>query len=189
MTQAEMAEHLAISKGYEWQLEDGRKQPSPELVEALELMEMMPVLDPPKRNGVMRDAEIITLRYIPVVSWAHAGEAFSFEELPKHWQGRVATDVKDPKAFAVDVRGDSMEPQIREGDTVILLPSQEPRNGDIVVVKFKDDGIALKLYHESRDGLTIHLASLNPVYPPCDYHPDDFDKIVPVESVVKKIRF
>lgn len=187
--QMDLAKALGRSKSYIAQLETDVGTPSDKLAHSLELLEAAPGYDRPPRGDIMRDVQLIGLRYIPVVSWAHAGEAVAFEELPKSWQEQIPSDVKDPKAFAVEVRGDSMEPQIRDGDRVILLPSQEPRNGDIVVVKFKDDGIALKLYHESQDGKTVHLASYNTLYPPRDYPVEAFEKIVPVESVVKRIRF
>ena len=136
----------------------------------------------------LRDVEI-ALRYIPVLTWSQAGRVLvAFDELPKHWQDRIPTDVRDPKAVAIEVRGDSMEPHIRQGDRVVVLPSQEPRNGDIVVAKFKDDGIVIKLYHESDGGRRVNLASFNPLYPPTDYSRDEFEVIVPVDSLVKRIR-
>lgn len=140
------------------------------------------------RGDIMRDVKFEPLRYIPVISWAQAGQFVDFEELPTDWQDRIPTNVKDPKAVAVEIRGDSMEPYFRAGDRVILLPSQEPQNGDIVVAKFKNDGIALKLYHDKNEGRVVNLASYNTLYPPQDYERTASEWIIPCDSVVKKLR-
>ena len=190
LSQPAMAERLGISKDYVWQLESGAKKPGPRIAREVELMEKAPSVSPAvtARGDIMRDVPLTKPRYIPLVSWAHAGVSEAYEELPKSWQSWVATDVTDPHAVAIEVRGDSMEPQIREGYRVIIVPSQEPRNGDLVVVKFADDGVALKLYHERDGGRIVNLASYNTLYPPQDYRREDFQWIAPVEDVIIKVR-
>ena len=190
LSQADMGARLGISKDYVWQLEAGTKKPGPRIEREVTLMEKAPDLAPATtaRADIMRDVPLTKPRYIPLVSWTHAGASEAYEELPKSWQSWVPTDVTDPHAVAIEVRGDSMEPQIREGYRVIIVPSQEPRNGDLVVVKFSDDGIALKLYHERNGGKIINLASYNTLYPPQDYKREDFQWIAPVEDVIIKVR-
>jgi len=138
---------------------------------------------------IMRDVSLSALRYIPVLSWAEAGRIIvAFDEMPENYLDKMPTDVHDPLAMGIEIRGNSMEPIIFEGDRVICLPSQEPRNGDIVVAKLANDGIVLKLYHETDNGKTIHLASFNPLYPPKTYQRSELERIVPVDSVLKKVR-
>ena len=123
----------------------------------------------------------IAVRSIPVLSWAHAGAATAYEELPKHWQEQAWTTCRDTKAFALTVEGDSMMPHCLPGDLVVLSPSEEPRHGQLVVAKLADDGILLRRY--MRAGKNIRLTAYNPVYPPEDFEPDAFHWIYPVHSL------
>ncbi len=101
-------------------------------------------------------------RMIPVVSWAHAGEADNFEELPKSWQDMVPTECRDPKAFAVRLIGDSMGPLYVEGDMLILQPGREIYSGCLAVVRLANDGILFRRV-EVR-GSDLLLVPLNPQY-------------------------
>lgn len=127
------------------------------------------------------------VREVPLISWTHAGEAATYEAMPKHWHGRVATTSTDPRAFAVTVEGDSMEPKFFAGDRVICEPSQEPRNGKPVVAKYADDAVQLRIYHKLPDG-RIRLASLRPeIYPTFDHQPSAFNWIYPVRELVRSV--
>ena len=55
-------------------------------------------------------------------------------------------------AFILDVVGDSMaDAGIDEGDRVLVLMGESPRDGDIVVVKV-EDGFTIKCYYEDDEG-------------------------------------
>ena len=125
------------------------------------------------------------LRYIPVVSWAKAGEATDYDDLPSDWMKRLACDTSDPNAFGVDIVGDSMEPNYREGETVILAPGREARNGNLVVANVKRHGVLLKVFHIK--GQSITLTSFNAAYPPQQFSTRDFHWIYPVETVIKRV--
>lgn len=128
----------------------------------------------------------IPLRWVPVVSWAHAGEAASYEELPPHWRDDSApTECRDPKAFALVVDGDSMEPRCLNGDIVVVMPSEEPRSGCLVVAKLRDDGVVLRRYSHLSGG-RIRLTAYNSLYPATDHDRAEFHWIYPVESTVRK---
>jgi phage repressor protein C with HTH and peptisase S24 domain len=129
----------------------------------------------------------VSVREVPVISWSHAGEAATYEEMPKHWQGRVATSSRDRKAFAVIVEGDCMEPKFLPGDRVVLEPHAELRNGKPVVAKLVDDAVQLRIYTKLPSG-AIRLASLKPeIYPTIDYKLADFHWIYPVRELVRSV--
>ncbi|MCL2162238.1 MAG: XRE family transcriptional regulator [Betaproteobacteria bacterium] len=72
-------------------------------------------------------------------------------------------------AFALRIRGDSMMPEFREGDTVIIDPEVPPKPGDFVVAK-SGGGEATFMKYRPRglfaDGVeVIELAPLNDDYP------------------------
>ncbi len=126
-------------------------------------------------------------RQVPVISWSHAGEATTYEELPKHWQGRAPTSSTNSKAFAVIVEGDCMEPKALPGDRVIVEPGGDLRNGRAVVAKLADDGVQLRIYTKLANGM-IRLASMKPeIYPTMDYKTADFHWIYPVRELVRTL--
>jgi SOS-response transcriptional repressor LexA len=117
-------------------------------------------------------------RLIPVTSWAHAGEATSYEELPKHWQDQIPTECQDEHAFAVRLEGPSMEPKFSEGDLLILQPGKEPYSGCLAVCRFKNDGVVFRRVEFQPDA--IRLIALNPAYPTDTYPRESFAWIYPV---------
>ena len=191
LTQQEMAARLQVSRPYVWQLEKGVKSGGPKLRRAVALMESTtaPVQGATERREVMKEARLSQGRFIPLLTLAQAGRAMvSWESLPTDWFDKVPTESSDENAFAIEVRGDSMEPHIREGDRLVMTPSKPPVNGDVVVARFRDGGTVLKVYRESDGGKTVHLTSFNPEYPPSTYRRTEFEAIVPAETLVKTLR-
>lgn len=69
------------------------------------------------------------------------------------------THSQDPQAFAVVVEGDSMFPEFKPGDRVILEPNHQPETGCAALVKLKDGRVFLSWYE--RDGDSVRLISEN----------------------------
>jgi SOS-response transcriptional repressor LexA len=106
---------------------------------------------------------------IPVISWASAGDGLEYTDqgyppgASDEWIDRPV-NVRDRRAYAVRVVGDSMSPVIQAGDLVVLIHDQEPSPHDIVLVKLKSGEVFLKLLSR-HDGHFV-LVSANPLYPP-----------------------
>lgn len=96
----------------------------------------------------------------------------------------VRSGSRDPRAFAVTVEGDSMEPKVFQGDRVICEPSRHPINGKPVVAKYDNEDVQLRIYHKLPNG-KIRLAPLNSVYPTIEYELDEFHWIYPVLELVR----
>lgn len=124
------------------------------------------------------------VREVPVISWSHAGAAVAYEEMPRHFLGSVSTTSNDPRAFAVTVEGDSMEPKVFTGDRVVCEPSRSPVNGKPVVAKYDSEEVQLRIYHKLPSG-KIRLAPINPIYPTIEYEPESFLWIYPVRELVR----
>jgi repressor LexA len=182
LTQAEAARQLAIDRSYLSQVERGRA-PGKALRTRFMLMEKSSSV---KIQGNVGGA--YGLRNLPVLSWAQAGEATAFEEIPQDWDEVVPSDVTDERAFGVRLRGDSMEPRFSDGDIAILLPSIPPTNGEVVVANLKDEGVLCKIMHVQLDKNLIKLSSYNPAYPALERHRDQFHWIFPVSSIIKQLR-
>ncbi len=180
-----MAKRLFCSRNYLAQVETGAKEPSQRLVQFLESLAaavlpentnqppaIVAEAPAPYHAGLLpkSNARIAppppNLRQIPVLSWAHAGEAGTYEQIAEHEQEQIFYDGNDPRAFVVIIEGESMLPKFVPGDRAIIAPSREPVSGNYVVIKLANDGILIRLFHRV-DSKTIRLISLNP-----DRYPD-----------------
>jgi SOS-response transcriptional repressor LexA len=202
LPQGKFAKAMNLSRGLLNGLETGREEPSDWVVQQVDMMERLGVhviLEPFKAdaNTVSQDLEPqqprplpagLPGKRVPIVSWAHAGAAANYEEIPKDWQRATYTECTDQDAFGIEIEGDSMEKDYHEGDVAIVMPSVEPTNHSLVIAKLKKDGVAFKmLSFVGSGGKVIRLSSLNPVYGPADYHRRDFDWIYPVHSVTRMV--
>ena len=71
-----------------------------------------------------------------------------------------ASTMRDEQAYAVKVRGNSMEPAVMQGWDVIASPNRPAQPPDLCVVYFADGRKALKRFLWQRDGL-VCLESLH----------------------------
>lgn len=70
------------------------------------------------------------------------------------WLARPG-DLRDPSAYGVRIRGDSMIPAFRPNMTVIVSPELEVRDGDEVYVQLASGECLVRLLHTSRDGYVL----------------------------------
>lgn len=104
---------------------------------------------------------------LPLLGYGQAGREGYFDDAgyPTHkgWED-IRFGVNDPHAFVLEITGKSMEPVYREGDRIVVAPSEKPRRGDRVVVRTKKGEVMVKeLGRESAQ--KIELLSLNPDFP------------------------
>lgn len=69
--------------------------------------------------------------------------------------------------FGLKIKGNSMEPRISEGDTVIVRQQDDAESGDVVIVLINGDSATCKRLMKYQDG--ISLISFNPTYQPMNY--------------------
>lgn len=192
LSQDGLAKRLGVSRNYVSMVEGGRL-PSEALQKLILTLEDRELRTPGFTDDhVLREDPApyglppsFTVRAVPVLSWAHAGAAVAYEELPQTWQGQTWTTSRNTQSFALAVEGDSMMPHCLPGDLVVLSPGEEPRNGQLVVAKLKDDGIILRRYTRL-NASTIRLTAYNPVYPAVDYPTSAFHWIYPVDSLNRR---
>lgn len=191
-------------------IEDGRGKASERMIEAickalgLEKAQLMHGADEmivrdPMRGTYGATPDIDTTpgvgrpRYVPLISMAQAGtlSESAFTDGAYEYEGTIAFDVKDNRAFSVKIVGDSMSPVFTEGDVAIIYPSWTPRNGDHVIARLTDKAggdVMFKLYSTKDSGRRVVLTSYNPAYAPVDFAPDEFTWLYPVVSVNKTLR-
>ncbi|WP_332687381.1 S24 family peptidase [Devosia sp.] len=108
-------------------------------------------------------------RTVPLLGLAQAGTGGFFDSAGfPAGQGWDEIDLPSPGEggiYALEVQGDSMEPLYREGDRIVVSPTEQVRRGDRVVVKTRDGEVMAKILFR-QTGKQIELHSLNPAYAP-----------------------
>ncbi|WP_375450021.1 helix-turn-helix transcriptional regulator [uncultured Devosia sp.] len=106
---------------------------------------------------------------VPLLGLAQAGSGGFFDgagfPVGQGWDEIALPTAGDAGIYALEIHGDSMEPLYREGDRVVVSPTQQVRRGDRVVVKTRDGEVMAKIL--ARQSIKqIELHSLNPAYEP-----------------------
>ncbi|MDY2957065.1 MAG: XRE family transcriptional regulator [Lachnospiraceae bacterium] len=127
----------------------------------------------PKSNGYP------TVR-IPVLGDVAAGvpilaqqDIIGTEEIPAEW-------AKKGEYFGLKIRGDSMEPRIHNGSTVIVKVQNDANNNEIVIVMIEDEATCKK-FHKYSD-----IVVLNPIN--ANYEPIILDKNSNIKILGKVVR-
>lgn len=194
LTQEDFASVLDIDRTYLARLETGEKTPSSRLQSHIQntITQMdsdSRILATPRNFSDHALPARLRSRQIPVVSWAAAGKARAYEDLAAQIDETVGTHVTDPNAFAVIIEGDSMEPEFKAGDRVVVAPNLEPRNGDIVLVKLKDGRVMLKKFHRiGPNGATIRLLSENLNYETLEFSVEQVQFVYPAMEFKRLMR-
>jgi SOS-response transcriptional repressor LexA len=186
MTQADVCNILKISKDYVSRIEKGERFPSHHVKAAI-VDWLQP--DWPDRHGEGQNftpGPNIT-RCVPLISfvqagdWAEAVEEFSPEEAEEFLP---VTSTVGPRTFGLRVVGNSMEPEFREGEIVIVDPDREAETGAYVVAKINHDEATFKQL--IKDGGSVFLRPLNSAYPIMDVTGRDLRIVGRVVEKVKR---
>lgn len=141
-------------------------------------------LDIPQMGVLMPNVSVASMgtetRAVPIISYVQAGMMLEVVDPFTLGDGfaTILTDVDcSAFTFALEIRGDSMEPDFREGDRVLIDPKVQPRPGDFVVAKNASDSATFKKYRPRSTGpegqLIFELVPLNPDYPTLRSDVDD----------------
>ena len=123
---------------------------------------------------------------IPILSKVVAGvpataqkEITGYEYVPSHW-------TENDSVFALEIKGDSMEPRIAQGDIVIVKEQKTVENGEIAVVAIGEETVCRKVVKHSDN---IVLVSLNAKYEPMLFTIKDMEeKTVVIAGKVIELR-
>ncbi len=129
---------------------------------------------PPSEKSGAANVEVAPMgdRRIPVISAIQAG---MWAEIVDSYQPGDASDwlltdidLSD-SAFALDIRGNSMEPEFKDGDRVIIDPEVTPQPGDFVAAKNGEQEATFKKYRprgmDTQGNIIFELVPLNDDYP------------------------
>lgn len=109
---------------------------------------------------------------IPLISYVQAGVWTGVVDnyQPGDAEDFLLTDLElSGSAFALEIKGDSMLPEFKPGDRVIIDPNVMPQPGDFVVAKNGDEEATFKKYRprgvNERGETVFELVPLNEDYP------------------------
>lgn len=121
---------------------------------------------------------------LPLISAVPAGKVATIFH-PDYSDDYVTVDdIRDPSAFALKVKGQSMSPRIEDGDVVIVSPQQEARSGDICVIRVNGEDTLKKVKFE---GIYVHLIPLNPDFEPVTVKRKDVNFVWKVVKLIKQL--
>lgn len=109
------------------------------------------------------------LATVPLLGLAQAGVGGFFDSagfpVGQGWDEVALPTPNDSGIYALEISGDSMEPLYREGDRIVVSPTEQVRRGDRVVVKTRDGEVMAKILHR-QTAKQVELHSINPAYEP-----------------------
>lgn len=118
---------------------------------------------------------------LPVYGSISAGRGVLAEEDIIGW-AYADEEYHDGEHFWLSVKGVSMEPDLKNGDLVLIRKQQCLDGGQIGAFIFGGEGF-VKKYIPSDDG--IHLHSLNPVFPDIVVTPESYDQFQIIGKIVE----
>ncbi len=117
---------------------------------------------------------------VPLLGLAQAGTGGFFDSAGfpagQGWDEIALPAPGEGGIYALEVQGDSMEPLYREGDRIVVSPTEQVRRGDRVVVKTRDGEVMAKILYR-QTGKQIELRSINPAYEPRIFELSDIEWI------------
>lgn len=196
ITLEKLAEMLKTTKATLSRYENGKRIPNVEFVEELTKIFNVSVDYLLGRTNI-RNSDILTKAGlvefdksktvpIPIIGSVRAGTngILAYEEIlgVENVEQDVIKD--EAKYFFLRVKGDSMYPEIQEGDLVLVRQQSDVESGEIAVVIVNgDEGIVKKVVKKDN---AIVLYSINPVYEPIIItNPDELIIVGKVKRVVR----
>lgn len=161
LTQIEFAKRFNIATGTIAMWETGKRTPDFSML--TEIADFFGVTI----DYLLGNAEPKKAKKIPVLGYVRAGipidaveEILDYEEIPKSMadQGEY---------FGLQIKGDSMEPRMQEGDVVIVRKQPDVESGDIAVILVNGNDATVKKFVKHENG--VSLVASNPKYDPMFY--------------------
>ena len=156
MTQQQLADALKISRSTIGMYEKGNREPDFETLELIadffnvDMGRLIGNLTPKKGN------------WIPVLGSVRAGLPMEAVENILDYEEIGEEMARQGDFFALQIKGDSMEPRIKEGDVVIVRKQPDVENGEIAIVLVNGDEATIKKVQKFAGG--INLVPSNPAY-------------------------
>lgn len=183
ITQSELAEICKVSDKAVSTWENGRNIPRMGAIQR-----MADYFGIPKSAIIENIAPPVNAIRIPVLGNIPAGIPLSAVEDIEGWEELSPDMLRGGKEyFALAINGDSMMPEYRDGDVLILRKQDSCETGDDCAVMVNGDDATFKRVRRSEKGIT--LQPLNPAYDPMFFSNEEIMSLpVRIIGVVVEIR-
>lgn len=189
-TQQELAQKLGLKDSAIAKYENGRVEniKRSTLAEMAKILECSPVyllgLDVNDKTDLSNSIQGVE---IPVLGRVAAGIPITATEYIIDTEEISLAMASDGEYFALQIKGDSMEPKISNGDVVIVRKQSDADDGDLVIALVNGDDAVCKRLKKYEGG--IALLSNNPSYEPLYFSNKEIDdKPVSIIGKVKELR-
>lgn len=167
LTQHELAELVGISQQSVESIENGRTRKPRSILELAKALQC-PADWLLNGKNIIPIAEV-TSRRLPLLSYVQAGmfkEANPITDCEGDFEYILVDDDISANAFALRIEGDSMTPEFKEGDIVVIDTEIWPNPGEFVFAKNGGNQGTFKKYRPKGIGTgEFELLPLNPDYP------------------------
>ena len=184
-----------ISPSYLSLFETGKRKPSAVVLKKLAPIYNLDYLDLYEKAGYLDLAESEKLSN----NTSNSAVVFVYGTIPAGIPMECIEDIIDTEEISADmlkgdkqyfglkIKGNSMEPEYLDGDTIILEKTEDCESGDDAVVMVNGDDGTFKRVFKNDNG--IILQPLNPAYAPLVFTNEDIEKLpVRILGVVVEIR-
>lgn len=121
---------------------------------------------------------------IPVLGLVRAGIPMDAVEYIIDYEEISEDMARQGEFFALQIKGDSMEPKISDGDVVIVRKQPDIENGEIAIVLVNGDEATIKKVQKFNGG--INLIPSNPAYDVMTFSNEQIEKL-PVRILGKVV--
>ena len=167
LNQSDLAAKLGVEKSIISKYENNKTMPSPEVLVAIASYFGVSV------DFLLGRENRINTSRIPVLGTVAAGIPMDAIEDVVDWEEIPETMARGGEFFGLRIKGGSMEPRIKEGDTVIVRKQETVESGEIAIVLVNGDEATCKRVVKHQNG-GISLMAFNPaVYETHFYTPDE----------------
>lgn len=152
LTQFELAEKTSLSRSYIGDIEKDRYNPSLTTLESIAAatgITAAQLLSTPKSTTRIRGVRI------PILGKVVAGIPLEAITDADGWEEITPKMAATGDFFALRIRGQSMEPDLHEGDVVIVRKQSDVESGDIAIVLVNGGEATVKKVKKAKDGITL----------------------------------
>lgn len=180
-TQNDLSEYIGVSKTTVSEWISGKKYPRIDKIQSIADFFDIYRSDLTEVNENIRSTKGFK---IPVLGRVVAGIPVEAIEEILDYEEIDSTLARTGEFFALQIKGDSMEPRMIEGDVVIVRKQKEVNSGDIAIVLVNGDEATVKRVRILENGLM--LIPFNSKYVPWTYTAEEVENM-PVQIIGKVV--
>lgn len=149
LTQQQLADALGISRSTIGMYEKGNREPDFETLEAI--ADFFNI----NMGRLIGDLAPTKGKWIPVLGYVRAGIPMDAVEYIIDYEEISEEMARKGDFFALQIKGDSMEPRITEGDVVIVRKQPDIESGEIAIVLVNGDEATIKKVQKFDGGINL----------------------------------